>query len=54
MKFNKGDLVTSIKGNLGIIVGGQLNSTDLYVDVLWCKTGVLSDHIINLRKIGKK
>ena len=56
MKFNNGDLVTSIKGNLGIIVGGQLNPTDLYVDVLWCKTGVLRTgyHIINLRKIGKK
>ena len=53
MKFNKGDLVVSLKGNLAIIVGGQLNRSDQHVDVVWCKTGVLRTgyHIINLRKV---
>ena len=31
MKFRKGDLVMSIKGNLAIIVGGQLNRSDQHV-----------------------
>ena len=53
MKYNKGDLVTSTKGNLGIIVSGQWSPNDQYVDVVWCKTGVLRTgyHIINLRKV---
>lgn len=53
MKYNKGDLVTSTKGHLGIIVGGQLNRNDQYVDVFFCKRGVVNTgyHIINLRKL---
>ena len=51
--LRKGDLVVSLKGNLAIIVGGQLNRSDKHVDVLWCKTGVLRTglHIGNLRKV---
>jgi len=54
--LRKGDLVMSIKGNLAIIVGGQLNRSDKHVDVLWCKTGVLRTglHIGNIRKVEKK
>ena len=52
--LKKGDLVISIKGNLGIIVGGQWGINDQHVDIVWCSTGVLRTglHIGNIRKIN--
>ena len=48
-----GDLVISLKGNLGIIVGGQWGINDQHVDIVWCSTGVLRTglHIGNVRRV---
>mgnify|MGYP001377611525 CR=1 FL=1 len=50
MKFQKGDLVMSTKGNLGII----LCTNQRWCDVMWCSTGYIRQGFgcVQLRKIA--
>ena len=57
MKFNKGDLVITRKGNLAIIIEKDPKTHGYdYVDVLFCKTNVVRTglHIGQIQRVIKK